>query len=114
MVGATGIEPVTPSMSTRCLKPNTLGLLEFLKAFVAFFAVCSRCIVAVRCRERLSFSEATAAISDGTPQPRAQKVLVIRSVPFLRAVLAPFHPLHKRLAPFDFCSGPFWFYGVPP
>jgi hypothetical protein len=69
-------------MSTRCLKPNTLILLEFLKTFVAFFAVCSRCIVAVRCRERLSFSEATAAISDGTFQPRAQKVLVSQSVPF--------------------------------
>src|SRR6266852_2085318 len=57
VVGATGIEPVTPSMSTRCLQPNTLRLFEFLKAFVAFFAVCSRRIVAVRCRERLSFSE---------------------------------------------------------
>jgi hypothetical protein len=34
MVGATGIEPVTPSMSTRCLKPNRLRLFEFLKTFV--------------------------------------------------------------------------------
>jgi hypothetical protein len=50
------IEPVTPSMSTRCLKPNTLRLFEFLKTFVAFFAVCSRRIVAVRCREHLPFS----------------------------------------------------------
>jgi hypothetical protein len=31
MVGATGIEPVTPSMSTRCLKSNALRLFEFLK-----------------------------------------------------------------------------------
>ena len=54
-MGATGIEPVTPSMSTRCLKPNTLRLFKFLKMFVLFFAVCSRCIVAVRCRERVSF-----------------------------------------------------------
>src|SRR5260370_6674722 len=50
-----GIEPVTPSMSTRCLKPNTLRLFVFLKAFVAFFAVCSRRIVAVRCRDRHLF-----------------------------------------------------------
>ena len=55
-MGATGIEPVTPSMSTRCLKPNTLSLFGFLKTFVVFFAVCSRRIVAVRCRERVSFS----------------------------------------------------------
>src|ERR1700692_978119 len=34
MVGATGIEPVTPSMSTRCLKPNPLRLLEILKSFI--------------------------------------------------------------------------------
>src|SRR4030081_945388 len=60
MVGATGIEPVTPSMSTRCLKPNSLGLLEFLKRFVAFFAVCSRRIVAVRCRRCFLFSEAAS------------------------------------------------------
>jgi hypothetical protein len=55
VVSATGIEPVTPSMSTRCLKPKTLRLLEFLKTFVVFFAVCSRRIVAVHCRERVSF-----------------------------------------------------------
>jgi hypothetical protein len=55
MVGATGIGPVTPSMSTRYLKPNALRLFDFLKAFVAFFAVCSRRIVAVRCRKRVSF-----------------------------------------------------------
>jgi len=53
---ATGIEPVTPSMSTRCLKPNTLSLFGFPKTFVVFFAVCSRRIIAVRCRERVSFS----------------------------------------------------------
>jgi hypothetical protein len=31
VVGATGIEPVTPSMSTRCSKPNRLILFDFLK-----------------------------------------------------------------------------------
>jgi hypothetical protein len=62
MVGATGIEPVTPSMSTRCLKSNTLRLLEFLKTLVPFFAVCSRRIVAVRCRERVSFHERLVSI----------------------------------------------------
>jgi hypothetical protein len=63
MVGATGIEPVTPSMSTRCLKPNTLRLLGFLETFVMFFAVCSRCVVAVRCRRRVSFSDEAVRLS---------------------------------------------------
>jgi hypothetical protein len=43
-----------------CLKPNSLGLLEFLKGFVTFFAVCSRRIVAVRCRRCFLFSEAAS------------------------------------------------------
>src|SRR5882672_10272582 len=60
VVGVMGIEPVTPSMSTRCLKPNTLRLFDFLETFVAFFAVCSRRIVAVRCREHLPFPAAVA------------------------------------------------------
>jgi hypothetical protein len=47
MVGATGIEPVTPSMSTRCLKPNMLIYWILRKRLSQFFAVCSRRIVAV-------------------------------------------------------------------
>jgi hypothetical protein len=56
-MNATAITANLRKLSTRCLKPNTLRLLEFLKGFVSFFAVCSRRIVAVRCRERLSFSD---------------------------------------------------------
>ncbi len=52
---------MTPSMSTRCLKPNTLRVFEFLKSFVAFFAVCSRRIVAVN------------AFRSRKPQPRYPK-----------------------------------------
>src|SRR5258706_4887473 len=35
------------------------ALLDFLKSFVAFFSVCSRRIVAVRCHRRFLFSELT-------------------------------------------------------
>src|SRR5712691_6875310 len=101
-------------MSTRCLKPNTLRLFEFLKAFVAFFAVCSRRIVAVRCRERLSFSESHSRDFARYPAAACAESSSYSVGSFSAGVLAPFHPLHKRLAPFDFFSGPFWFYGVPP
>jgi hypothetical protein len=43
-----GDRSCAPSMSTRCLKPNTLRLLEFSKMFVAF--------TAYRCLGRFSYS----------------------------------------------------------